>query len=89
MDKAMDEAREKASVEERVKKIILEVDSSLTKDKIVPQANLKDDLGLNSDDFVDIIRCIEAEFRIGISDDEAEKVKTFGDLCNLVKRKVF
>ncbi|MBX6352254.1 MAG: acyl carrier protein [Thermoflavifilum sp.] len=69
---------------ERVKKIIvdrLQVDES----KVTPDATFKDDLGADSLDIVELIMELEDEFDMEISDEEAEKISTVGDVVTYIE----
>ena len=71
---------------DRIKKIIvdrLEVDES----KITEDSSFVDDLGLDSLDIVELIMAFEEEFDIEISDKDAEKIKTFGDAINEIRKR--
>jgi len=56
--------------------------------EIKPAARLADDLGADDLDQVEVIMRLEEEFRIEIPDQDAEKLKTVGDLVNYVKKKM-
>jgi acyl carrier protein len=58
-----------------------EIESS----KITDTANLKDDLGLESLDFVDIVVIIEKEFNFKVKREEIVEVRTLIDLYNYVE----
>lgn len=73
-----------ASFTQRVKKAIFEV-SSVSEEKITLEARFVDDLGFDSLDFVELIGEIEKEFNIKISDGDAEKMLTVGDLIAYVQ----
>ncbi len=63
------------SIEERVKKIIVEqlgVDESEVKN----EASFVDDLGADSLDTVELVMALEEEFDTEIPDEEAEKITT-------------
>jgi len=64
-----------ASVEERVKQIIVEqlgVDAG----EVTPSASFVDDLGADSLDTVELVMALEEEFETEIPDEEAEKITT-------------
>lgn len=48
---------------------------------------LKEDLGFDSLDSVEFIMDIEKQFEVGIPDDEAEKIKTIGDIIKIIESK--
>jgi len=72
-------------VEEKVKSIIseqLNVDIS----EVVPEASFIDDLGADSLDTVELVMAFEDEFNIEIPDEDAENIKTVGNvLTSIVK----
>jgi acyl carrier protein len=64
-----------ATVSERLKKIIVDqlgVDES----EVVPSASFVEDLNADSLDLVELIMSLEEEFKIQISDEDAEKITT-------------
>jgi acyl carrier protein len=63
------------SVSERLKKIIVDqlgVDES----EVVPSASFVEDLNADSLDLVELIMSLEEEFKLQISDEDAEKITT-------------
>ena len=64
-----------ATVSERLKKIIVDqlgVDES----EVVPSASFVEDLNADSLDLVELIMSLEEEFKLQISDEDAEKITT-------------
>jgi len=64
-----------ATVSERLKKIIVDqlgVDES----EVVPRASFVEDLNADSLDLVELIMSLEEEFKLQISDEDAEKITT-------------
>ena len=62
-------------IQERLKKIIVDqlgVDES----EVVPSASFVEDLNADSLDLVELIMSLEEEFKIQISDEDAEKIPT-------------
>ncbi len=60
-------------------------------DKIKGISNLKDDLGLDSVDLMDVICLVEDEFKIKIIEEEMQEVKwpeTVEALINLIQEKM-
>ncbi|HCV19926.1 MAG TPA: acyl carrier protein [Gammaproteobacteria bacterium] len=64
-----------SSVEERVKKIVVE-QLGVNEDQVTPDASFVDDLGADSLDTVELVMALEEEFDAEIPDDEAEKITT-------------
>ncbi len=76
-----------SSIEERVKKIIVErlgVDES----EITNEASFTNDLGADSLDTVELIMEFEREFNISIPDDKAENIQRVGDAIDYLKSEV-
>ena len=64
-----------ATVQERLKKIVVDqlgVDES----EVVPGASFVEDLNADSLDLVELIMSLEEEFKLQISDEDAEKITT-------------
>ena len=57
-------------------------------DQIKPDADLFDDLGLDSIDMMTAVMAIEEQFGIEVSDDEVEGVKTLQQAVDLLTQKV-
>ena len=75
------------SIEDKAKGIIAE-HLGVTKEQVKPESILTDDLGAESLDVVELVMAIEDAFEIVIKDEEMEKVKTAGDIVNLIGEKV-
>ncbi len=75
-----------ASIEERVRSIIVDqlaVDAT----KVSQTASFIDDLGADSLDIVELVMTMEEEFDLDIPDDDAEKMKTVGDVVKYITSK--
>ena len=64
-----------SSVEERVKKIVVE-QLGVNETQVTPSASFVDDLGADSLDTVELVMALEEEFDCEIPDEEAEKITT-------------
>lgn len=64
-----------SSVEERVKKIVVE-QLGVKEEEVKPEASFVDDLGADSLDTVELVMALEEEFECEIPDEEAEKITT-------------
>jgi acyl carrier protein len=78
---------DKGQVAARVKQIFREklgVDEA----SLTPTASLYNDLGLDSLDLLETLMAIEKEFGIKITDEDAEKLTTFGAVTDYVLNRV-
>ncbi len=64
-----------SSVEERVKKIVVE-QLGVNESEVTNESSFVDDLGADSLDTVELVMALEEEFDCEISDEEAEKITT-------------
>lgn len=55
---------------------------------LTEDAKLKEDLGIDSLDFVDVVVIVEREFGFKIKPEEMAEVKTLGDFYNYIMTKV-
>ena len=74
-------------IEEKVREFLIE-DLEIDEEKIVPEGKLKDDLGIDSLDFVDIVVIVEKKFGFKIKPEEMADVKTFSQFCDYIETKV-
>lgn len=74
------------SLQPRVAKII-EEQLGVDQEKIKPEASFIDDLGADSLDIVELVMAMEEEFDIEIPDEDAEKLKTVGDVTSYLTTK--
>lgn len=72
-----------ASVEERVKAIVIE-QLGVEEDQVTNAASFMDDLGADSLDTVELVMALEEEFDIEISDEDAEKIQTVQDAVDYI-----
>lgn len=64
-----------ATVSERLKKIIVD-QLGVEESEVVPSASFVEDLNADSLDLVELIMSLEEEFKLQISDEDAEKITT-------------
>ena len=74
-----------ASVEERVKTIIVE-QLGVDEGEITPTASFVDDLGADSLDTVELVMAFEENFGIEIPDEDAEKIATVKDAVDYIEK---
>jgi len=57
-------------------------------DTITEDANLFEDLGLDSIDLMTVVMAVEERFSIEVSDEELEEVSTLGQAADILSTKV-
>ena len=72
------------SIEERVKKIIVEK-LGVKEEDVKSEASFVEDLGADSLDTVELVMALEEEFDIEIPDEEAEKITTVQSAIDYVQ----
>lgn len=75
------------SVFDKVKEIIIE-ELNVDAEKVTLEANLKDDLGADSIDAVQIIMDLEDAFNIEIDTDNAEAISTVKNIVDYIEALV-
>ena len=78
---------ERKEIEEKVRNFMVD-ELEIDEEKIKPGAKLKDDLGIDSLDFVDIVVIVEKNFGFKIKPEEMKGVVTLKDFCDFIAKKV-
>lgn len=78
---------ERKEIESKVRDFLIE-DLEVDEEKIVPEARLKDDVGIDSLDFVDIVVIVEKNFGFKIKPEEMAGVITLSDFYDYIEQKV-
>lgn len=73
-------------IQDRVKNIICD-QLAVEAEKVTETASFIDDLGADSLDIVELVMTMEEEFELDIPDEDAEKMKTVGDVVMYIKEK--
>lgn len=68
----------------KVKEIIIE-ELNCDPEKVTLEASLKEDLGADSIDAVQIVMDLEEAFNISIEEDNADSISTVGNLVDYIK----
>ena len=76
---------DRQEIEAKVKEFLIE-DLEIDEEKIQPEARLKEDIGIDSLDFVDIVVIVEKKFGFKIKTEEMANVKTFIDFCDYIEK---
>ncbi|MBQ6087313.1 MAG: acyl carrier protein [Bacteroidales bacterium] len=60
----------------------------IEEDKIQGDARLKDDLGIDSLEIVDVVVLVDQEFGFKMKPEDFKQIKTFDDFCNFISEKL-
>ena len=74
-------------IEEKVNNFLID-DLEVDQENIYPEAKLKEDVGIDSLDFVDIVVIVEKNFGFKIKPEEMANVKTLQDFYNYIENKL-
>ena len=77
----------RTEIEEKVRNFLIE-DLEIEEDKIFDDAKLKDDMGIDSLDFVDIVVIVERNFGFKIKPEEMAGVTTLRQFIDYIESKV-
>jgi acyl carrier protein len=77
----------RTEIEEKVKAFLID-DFEIDEDKIFDDAKLKEDVGIDSLDFVDIVVIVEKKFGFKIKGEEMAGITTFSQFCDYIESKV-
>lgn len=72
---------------DKVKSILVD-ELQLKEADITPEAELVNDLGINSLELADLIMVCEEKFNIEIKDEDIRKFTTVGDICAYLEKLV-
>ena len=77
----------RTEIEEKVKAFLID-DLEIEEENIFPDAKLKEDMGIDSLDYVDIVVIVEKNFGFKIKPEEMTKVKTLSQFYDYIELKV-
>ena len=77
---------EREEIDQKVKDFLVE-EFEIDEAKILPEARLREDLGIDSLDFVDIVVIVDRTFGFRIVPEELKEVVTLRDFCDYIERK--
>ena len=72
---------------EKIHQILIE-EFEVDGDKLVPEANLKETLGLDSLDYIDLVVVIESNFSFKVKPEDFTDIATFQNFCDYVISRV-
>ena len=74
-------------IKDTVTKVVVE-QLGVKESEVKFDARFVEDLGADSLDTVELVMALEEEFSIEISDEDAEKAKTVGDVVEYIDKKI-
>ena len=77
----------RAEIEAKVKDFLIN-QLEIEEENIFPDAKLKDDMGIDSLDFVDIVVIVERNFGFKIKAEEMVGVNTYAKFCDYIENKI-
>jgi acyl carrier protein len=72
---------------ERIHEFLVE-EFEVDAEKLLPDANLKDTLGLDSLDYIDLVVVIESNFAFKVKPEDFTDIATFQDFCDYIISRV-
>jgi acyl carrier protein len=78
---------DKAEIIEKINDFLID-EFEVDGDEIEPDANLKDTLGLDSLDYVDLVVTVEANFGVKLGEADFVGIATFQNFYDLIENKV-
>ena len=77
----------RTEIEEKVRDFMIE-EMEIAEEKVHANALLKEDMGIDSLDYVDIIVIVNRIFGFKIKPEEMKEVKTLCDFCDYIENKM-
>lgn len=77
----------RSEIEAKVKDFLIN-ELEIEEDVIFPEAKLKEDMGIDSLDFVDIVVIVEKNFGFKIKAEEMVGVDTYTKFCDYIESKI-
>lgn len=78
---------DRTEIEAKVKDFLIN-ELEIEEENIFPEAKLKDDMGIDSLDFVDIVVIVEKNFGFKIKAEEMVGVDTYTRFCDYIESKI-
>jgi len=77
----------KETIIEKINDFLID-DFEVEEEELMPAANLKDAIGLDSLDFVDLVVAVESNFGVKLVGEDFVNIITLQDFYNLIERKI-
>lgn len=72
---------------EKIRQFMID-EFEVEEEKITPEANLKDTLGLDSLDYIDLVVVIESNFKFKVKPEDFSGIITYQNFCDYVISRV-
>ncbi|MBR6054529.1 MAG: acyl carrier protein [Bacteroidales bacterium] len=76
-----------SEIEEKVRAFLVD-ELEIDPEKVVPEGLLKEDMGIDSLEVVDIAVLVEQQFGVKIKIEDFRDHRTFGDFCRFIESKI-
>ena len=77
----------RTEIEEKVKNFLIE-ELEIDEENIFPEAKLKDDMGIDSLDYVDLVVTVESNFGVKLGEADFVGISTFENFYDLIENKI-
>ena len=78
---------ERTEIEEKVRAFLID-DLEIDEDKVFPESRLKEDMGIDSLDYVDIVAVVLSTFRVKVNVDKMKAVKTLSQFIDYLETEL-
>ena len=76
----------KEEIFDKLKELVVD-QLGVEEDEVTMEATMRDDLGADSLDLVDLVMSVEEEFGVKVADEDLENIKTVGDIVNYIEER--
>lgn len=76
-----------AEIEDKVREFLIE-DLEIDPENIKLESRLKEDMGIDSLEVVDVVVLVDETFGIKLNASDLKSLKTFGDFCSFIEKKL-
>ena len=74
-------------IQEKVRAFLID-ELEIEPEKILPEARLKEDMGIDSLEIVDVIVLVDEEFGFKMKPEDFKQLATYGQFCGFIAQKV-
>ena len=78
---------ERTEIEEKVRAFLID-DLEIDEDKVFPESRLKEDMGIDSLDYVDIVAVVLSTFGVKVNVDKMKAVKTLSQFLDYLETEL-